>query len=187
MGGALFNYGVYKTEYQCIAIGGVYDIISEIVNYYRYYLIGYLCSKYIRLNNILFKNEIVVAIAQIAFLANWYFFEYHNMLLIFAGSVGAIVTLQNFVKSYVDEHSKIGLLLIYIGKCSLGIYVIHYFLIPTLPFFNPIIDVKNPFIWQLTISFLISIPIISVSVIVYKLIEGNRWLNLLMFGKKYNK
>lgn len=109
------------------AIDDKYILITNFANYYRYYLIGYLCRKYEPLNKFLFANRIVGAVAVIAFFANWFFYEMHNMVLIFIGTLGAIIMLQNFVTHRVSEHSKIGKCFIYLGKCSLGIYVIHYF------------------------------------------------------------
>lgn len=105
-------------------------VISGFVNYYRYFLIGYLCKKYVSLNTFLFENKLVGALAFVAYFLNWYFFELHNMALIFFGTLGGIIVVQSFVKNYISSEGVIGKLLIYVGKCSLGIYVIHYFFYP---------------------------------------------------------
>jgi len=165
-----------------------YGLITGLTNYYRYYLIGYLCRKYEKINSILFNNSITFAIGFICYFLNWYFFNLHNILLIFFGALGAIIVIQNLVQYYVQEDSKLGLLLMNVGRCSLGIYVIHYFLIPQLPTsFQNFLVVGNPFIWQFTFAILTAFPIIVVSCLIFKTISMNHWLNLMFFGKLSKK
>ena len=159
-------------------------IVTQIVNYYRYYLIGYLCKKYMSLKEFLFREEII-AIGFIAYFLNWYFFELHNMLLIFTGSLGAIIVLQKFFMESVTVKSHIGGVLSTIGRHSLAVYVLHYFFIPDI---SGIIGKfltggVNIFIWQLLFAFLVAIPIVAASVFIGILLEKNKYLNLLFFGK----
>lgn len=166
--------------------GGLYDIVAGIVNYYRYYLIGYMCKKYINFNKLIFCNDIVAGLGLIAYFLNWYFFERHNILLIFGGSMGAIIVLQRFFQMAVKEDSGIGKALSSIGKQSLAIYVIHYFLIPDVSAsMHDFLDCPNSFIWQLTFAFLLSIPIIAISMLVGRLISTNKLLNFVCFGKLF--
>jgi len=168
--------------------GDLYNVITGMTNYYRYFLVGYLCKKYCRLNRFLFENDLVCAFGVVAYFLNWYFFEYHNILLIFTGTLGAIIALQTFVKRFLTGNNKLTNLLIAVGKCSLGIYVIHYFFIPDISAVTQdFIDCGNPFIWQLLFAVLLAIPLVAASMFVYKLIEMNRWLQLLCFGRKSNK
>lgn len=163
-------------------------IITRLTNYYRYYLIGYLCHKYTAFNHILFENSVVCALGFVAYILNWYYFNYHNIALIFLGTLGAIIVLQNFIRNTVNVENWIGKLFIILGKCSLGIYVIHYFFIPDISgITSSFLNVLNPFIWQLTFAVTMAIPIIMASVFVYRLISQNQWLFLIFFGKKTNK
>lgn len=83
-------------KFNILHIGCNFDnIVDGLANYYRYFLIGYLCKKYIRLDSLLFRNPIVIAIGFIAYFVNWYFFECHNIFLIFGGTLGAIIVIQN--------------------------------------------------------------------------------------------
>ena len=166
--------------------GNLCEIITGLVNYYRYYMIGYLCKKYFNLNKLLFHNDIVAAIGFVAYILNWFFFEIHNMLLIFTGSFGAIIVIQRFFQMMVKENSKAGRTLSSIGKQSLAIYVIHYFFIPDVSAsMHDFLDCSNPFIWQLTFAFLLSIPIIASSMFVGKLIETNKYLKFIFFGHTF--
>lgn len=176
-------------KFNILHIGCNFDnVVDGLANYYRYFLIGYLCKKYIRLDSLLFRNQIVIAIGFIAYFLNWYFFECHNIFLIFTGTMGAIIVIQNYVLNYIKADSHIGQTLIKVGKCSLGIYVIHYFLIPEISSIaQKLVMVGNPFIWQLAFAILVAIPIVAVSMFVYKLIEMNKWLYLTFFGKELNR
>lgn len=42
-------------------------VINQLVAYYRFYLLGYLCKKYKSINNLLFYNKYVYAIGFVAF------------------------------------------------------------------------------------------------------------------------
>ena len=173
---------------QGYADGDAYANISRLLNYYRYFLIGFLCRKYASFNRLLFKNSYIFAIGFVFYFLNWYFFEMHNMFLIFFGTLGAIIVLQNWIQQSVAPLSAVGRLLIYVGRCSLGIYVIHYFFIPSFPEnVHRILCIGNPFIWQLTMAVLIAVPIVTASIFVYKMISMNRWLYLSFFGKIYKK
>ncbi|NBH93592.1 acyltransferase [Muribaculaceae bacterium Z1] len=163
-------------------------VIAGFVNYYRYFLIGYLCKKYVRFNDLLFDNKLIGAFAFFAYILNWYFFEFHNIALIFLGTLGGIIVVQSFVKNYISAEGAVGKLLIYIGKCSLGIYVIHYFFIPDVSgVIGNFLDCGNPFIWQLTFAMIIAVPIVAASIFLYKLMEMNKWLYFIFFGKKIDK
>lgn len=176
----------FKIYLNKVGGGDLREIITGFVNYYRYYLIGYMCRKYMSLNKQLFCNDIVAAMGFIAFFLNWYFFEYHNMLLIFGGNIGAVIVVQRFFQMVGKGDSVAGKALSFIGKQSLAIYVIHYFLIPDVSAsMHDFLDCPNSFIWQLTFAFMLSMPIIAASMFVGKLIETNRILNFVCFGKPF--
>lgn len=110
--------------------GICYSMITNYVNYYRYYLIGFLCHKHVRFNDMLFKNDIVAAVGFVFYFLNWFYFELHNVALIFGGTLGGIIVVQRFFQKCVDADSAIGKGLCAVGTMSLSIYVIHYFFIP---------------------------------------------------------
>lgn len=177
---------VIKIHFTLLGGGDLCNIITGFVNYYRYFLIGYMCRKYLNLYKLLFCNEMVAAVGLMAYLLNWYFFDSHNMLLIFGGSLGAMIVIQRFFQKTVKEDSGVGRAFASIGKQSLAIYVIHYFFIPDVSaLMHDFLDCPNPFIWQLTFAFLLSIPIIASCMFVGRLIETNRFLNFMCFGKPF--
>lgn len=108
--------------------------------------------------------------------------------LTFAGAFGAIIILQNFFRSYGElENNKSEVLrgLTYLGSKTLPIYLIHYYFIPQFSqVFAPIMNVGNPFMWQLSIAFAISAVIIALSLAVEQIICINPYLNWLLLGDK---
>lgn len=167
-------------------IGGGNDLLccSQLVTYYRYFLIGYLCHRYSRMNNFLFKNDIVYAIAFILYFIQWRYCNLYNMVLIFCGGMGAIIVLQNYLAKKQNVDNAIMRVLTRIGSASLPVYVIHYFFIPDISIVShAYFDVVNPFIWHLSFSMLLSLPIIVASMFLGLLIQQNKYLNFLFFGK----
>ena len=168
--------------------GLYYSMVASYMNYYRYYLIGYLCHKYIRFNDFLFKNDIVAAIGFILYFLNWFYFNLHNMLLIFGGTMGGIIVVQRFFQKYLDSDSAVAKGLCSVGTMSLSIYVIHYFFIPDVSSIMQDIVYAgggNTFIWQLLFSVLLALPIVGASMLVGKLIETNKYLNVVFFGRLF--
>lgn len=166
------------------AEGGNLVPVDNMVTYYRYYLIGWLCHKYAPINRFLLENKVVYALAFVAYLLQWYFCERHNMVLIFAGGMGAIIVLQNWFNSQNAESISMRLLS-YLGRNSLSIYVFHYFFIPNVSnVIHDFLQVGNPFIWMLTFAVLLSIPITAAAYFVGSIIEKNNFLKYIVLGKR---
>lgn len=169
----------YKFELLCI---------NQLNTYYRYFLIGYLCRRYSKLNSILFKNDIVYAVGLLSYFLQWRLCDVHNMALIFLGGTGAIIVLQRYVEMMQTSNNWVFSALSKIGCMSLSIYVIHYFFIPDIS--GIIHDFAyagggNIFIWQLLLSVLLALPIVGASMFVGRLIETDKYLNVIFFGRLF--
>ena len=159
--------------------------VPNLVNYYRYFLLGWLCRKYDRLFELLFKNKLVFAIGAILYLAKWSFYDINNMLLSFLGSIGAIVMLQQFFMHYSESQNKSLKVLTYLGKNTMIIYLAHYFFIPDLvEVVKPLMAGDNMFIVTLSLSLLVAFPIILACLLLGKIIESNKYLAFLFLGKR---
>ena len=164
--------------------GGDFLSCNQLNTYYRYFLIGYLCHRYSKMNTFLFKNDIVYAIAFLLYFIQWRYCNLFNMVLIFCGGMGAIIVLQRYLSNKQNVHNAIMRFLTWIGGASLPVYVIHYFFIPDISDYSHLyLDAQNPFIWHLTFSLLLSLPIIVACIFVGQLIQQNKYLNFLFFGK----
>lgn len=162
---------------------GHFISVDNMVTYYRYYLIGWLCHKYNPFNKFLLENKILYALAFVAYLLQWHFCDQHNMLLIFAGGMGAIIVLQNWFCCQASAKQPMKLLS-YMGRNSLTIYVFHYFFIPNASnVLHDVLQVGNPFIWMLAFAMLLVVPIIIASCFVGSLVNNNRYLRFIILGK----
>lgn len=155
-----------------------------ITSYYRYYLLGYLCRKINVINNVLFNNIWVGALAFVCFLAKWLFYDYHSVLLSFAGTLGAIIVIQRLLMSFSGKHNKTLSLFSFLGNKTMVIYVLHYFFLPNLSSYGHyLMGGDNVFIVHFTVALLVSIPIVLASVLLGRLIESNNILSVVMLGK----
>lgn len=164
-------------------VGGGIFCINQLVAYYRIYLIGYLCKKYVKLNDLLLENKYVYAVCGIAFFARWFWAGSVNMLISFAGIMGAIIILRNFFVDHANNDSKVMCLLSYLGQKSLNIYVLQYFFLANLSFLTPYVSNEYGFIWNLMLAVAFTVPIIAASLFVGANIERNELLRWLMLGK----
>lgn len=162
--------------------GGVIPV-NQLVSYYRYFLIGWMCKKYLPFNRLLFANNIVYAFGFIAFLLQWYWCDKSNMLLIFIGGMGAIIVLQQWLQQATQN--RVLDIFSYLGQKSLIIYVIHYFFIPNVSQqLNSFLTISSlPFIWQFFFAIALSSIIIAASLFVGSLIEKNKYLSFVLLGK----
>lgn len=159
--------------------------VPNLVNYYRYFLLGWLCRKYYKLFELLFKNKLIFAIGAFLYLAKWYFYGVNNMLLSFLGSIGAIVMLQQFFMHYSESQNKGLKLLTYLGQNTMIIYLVHYFFIPDLvEVVKPLMAGDNMFIVTLTLSLLVAFPIILACLLLGKIFESNKYLSFVFLGKR---
>ncbi len=165
-------------------VGGGILSINQLVAYYRIYLVGYLCRKYVRLNDFLFENKYVYAVCGIAFFARWLWAGSVNMLISFAGIMGAIIILRNLFVDNAENDSKAMRVLGYIGQKSLNIYVLQYFFLANISFLIPYVSNEYGFIWNFMLTVIFAIPITAASLFVGAIIERNELLRWLMLGKK---
>ena len=165
-------------------VGGGILSINQLVAYYRIYLVGYLCRKYVRLNDFLFENKYVYAVSGIAFFARWFWAGSVNMLISFAGIMGAIIILRSLFVDHAENDSKAMRVLAYLGQKSLNIYVLQYFFLANISFLTPYVSNEYGFIWNFMMAVIFAIPITAASLFVGAIIERNELLRWLMVGKK---
>ena len=109
-----------------------------------------------------------------------------GVLRLVLGFCGSLIVLNLFLshQSYVE--SRVGCFLKYIGRRSLEIYLLHYFLLPDLTYAAEYVDSSSTII-GLAISILISILIIIVSLMIGNIIRLSPFLSSILLGVKINK
>lgn len=163
--------------------------IGSLANYYRYYLIGFLCRKYVRLYNLFFYHPVSYAIGFIFLALQFVYADKCNYVLAFLGALGGVILLQGVFASISDvENNKSRLLkaLAFIGTKTLPIYLIHYFFIPDMKRYGELlIGIGNPFIIHLAVCLLLALAIIIVLLLVEHIIDKNKYLAWLLLGKAF--
>lgn len=161
------------------------SVLHNLVTYFRYFIIGYFIHKYEIISKILL-NKYSYFIGLTCYIIQCYFFDHHNIILIFMGGLGAIIVLLQFMQTI--KETKSGLKLSDIGQKSLAIYCIHYFLISDLSqIIHQYLDINNGFGIQLILSLTYTIIIIYACLIAEKIFSINSITNLLLLGKFNSK
>ena len=103
-------------------------------------------------------------------------------------SLAGLVVVFSFFRSkqaLFSRETALGRTMQYVGRRTLDIYLIHYFLIPMqLNFVTVFTDHPMPVI-EATVSSIIAIVIIAASLLVSEIIRLSPWLAHWLFGAKY--
>lgn len=83
-----------------------------------------------------------------------------------------------------SDESRMSRLLRYVGRRTLDIYMIHYFLIPDLSFLKPWINSGNMIVIQLFIGIAVTVMIVALSLLVSSILRKNRYMESWLFGVK---
>ena len=94
------------------------------------------------------------------------------------------VVLAFFRGSEYMEKSACGKNLQLVGRRTLDIYMIHYFLLPHLKFLGPWLSIGNQFVMQFLISGIFTVIIVFLSLLISKILRESRFLSAWLFGVK---
>ena len=179
----------HHQEYPIIDLLGLTHL-----QYYIYFVIGFMISKYDLLNKLLNhrKSDIFVGGGILAFFLI-HIFTYNGESVRYLGSStfwfmlsslsGLIVILCVFRKYEALSESKVGLMLQYIGRYTLDIYFIHYFFIPrNLSMIGDWFKLHSNPIIELSLAMAIAALLIMVSLIVSKIIRMSPLLAHWLLG-----
>lgn len=157
--------------------------LSQLNTFAKYFVVGLLCRKFEGLFKYLSDDSFIYALSFILFIMQWFLTGRSNFFLITLGALGAIIVILQSLKN-VSGNSRILSWFTLMGRNSLAIYLLNYFFIPDVSSWFKTINVLNPFIFQLTASLIVSIPIIMSSLFVSSLISKNVYLKYLLLGNK---
>lgn len=171
-------------------------------NYFQYFAFGYICSMYKETFNKIIECKYLAAIIITLFSALFYIKRCHitnfagdgmsiyRMLdIIFEMIIGyfGLLIVYNTFKTYQGSFTndkKIGRTLQFIGKRTLDIYLLHYFLLPHLPQIGQMLSDCSNATLELTVGLLISIIIICLCLIISSILRISPFLAKWLFGVK---
>lgn len=165
--------------------------------YFVYFIFGTIVRQYFPIFLKLTDNSKIMSPLIFIWLVSLLFFHsvkgfesYRNFLTYFLWGFIGIIIVFRFFEKYQDtfkKEKKIGMLLQYIGKRTLDIYLLHYFFIPrNLSFIGNFFEkYPNPTI-EVFLSLFIAMLIISLCLLTSNIIRMSPFLAHWIFGVKYN-
>ena len=180
---------------------GNYLCLHQTCNFFLYFVIGILISKYKELVDKLLSNKLIPFFTLLIFFVSSYIMFSCFSIEELSGISGKIIetigeTLVGisgmlslyilFVhyKSCFNNNNLFGRSLIIIGNNTLAIYLIHYFLLPNLPMVGDFLKNYPNIICELILGFIISYIIITITILITKLVRISPVMGKILFGDK---
>ncbi len=192
--------------YQLFSSGGGMDVVGllSVVRgvYFMFFIIGTLVRKHYTTVESLLDKKYTVAVLLVSFVVLCLLLECYDVcrydvcgfdvcrygLSKSAGLIGVFLVLSIFrrYRNELDKTNKVGYVLQYVGRRTLDIYLIHYFIIRSnlktvLPNFSAL---QAPFA-EFILSFLVAVVIIACCLLVSAVIRTSPFMAHLLFGQKY--
>ncbi len=159
---------------------------------FMFFIIGTLVRKRYKAVESLLDKKYTVAVLLVSFVVLCLLLECYDIgghwISKSAGLIGVFLVLSIFRKyrNELDKTNKVGYVLQYVGRRTLDIYLIHYFIIRSnlktvLPDFSAL---QAPFA-EFILSFLVAVVIIACCLLVSTVIRTYPFMAHLLFGQKY--
>ncbi|MCH5182490.1 MAG: acyltransferase [Prevotellaceae bacterium] len=172
---------------------------ENLTKYFQFFTLGIFVSRYRELffslmQNTVFSTLMIVGWVGCLLLCYNDFFKtaypflfrvVHDIVVRYCSLMAVIMIF--FGKAQYMSASKVGKHLQFIGRRTLDIYMIHFFLIPNLRFLGPFLSKGNMFVIQLSISAVVTLIIVAISLLVSYIIRRSDILAQWLFGVKIKK
>lgn len=156
--------------------------IDKVAKFYMFFQMGYFVNTYILLKKI-FSSQYTYMVGLISYSTLFIFYGYdlQNInTLAFILPISAIIVLVNIIEKNQVILSCKGILP-WIGKHSLEIYLIHFFVLSAIP--KNIVECGGILYLQIIVLLLISLCCIAVSLVASLAIHQSEILSLVFLGK----
>lgn len=184
-------------------IKSVIDILclTNTFVYFQFFIFGNLCARYFGLFERFLKNRWAIALIILGFCALFGLYRYcfssgetYGLALqsIKAGSnllsryCGLLIVFA-FFKRYQDSFTattRLGSVLQYIGKRTLDIYLLHYFLLPSLPWIGDFFKTTPNIVLEFTIGIVLALLVTGMSLLIGNILRTSDLLGHYLFGAK---
>ena len=179
------------------------DILSlhSLFKYFPYFALGYICAMdrerfYRVLDNRYFVFVAIILFACV-FCVNKCFLQphkdvsmacyagYHGISFLL-GFLGLLIVFNTFrvYSSTFSLDTKVGRALQYIGKRTLDIYLLHYFLLPHMPQFGGVLFAGKNIALELVGVGILSLVVVGLCLVVSNILRTNPLLAKYLFGAK---
>lgn len=203
-GGLFIAKFVLKVVPSLNEIGNILTL-HHTFNYFQYFAFGYICSMYKEAFNKGLDNKFVVTAVLLLFAAGFYVKQCYisnfvgdsidvwklldTLAELILGYLGLVIV-YNTMRIYRDSFTsstKIYASLQNIGKRTLDIYMLHYFLLPNLLFISGFIRTWNNVVLELFVGVAVSLLVICVCLLISNILRTSSILAQYLFGVKAKK
>lgn len=152
---------------------------------YNKLFLKFISSDYVRTSIIAaFVIFLVISINTVYTISNPFIHSLvHDELVRYAG----LITLFIFFfikKDFFDTSNHITNSLLFIGRRTLDIYLLHYFLIPQMPWLTKYLESSNVILLQFVITGIVSLLVVAVCLLISEIIRSSNALAYFCFGAK---
>lgn len=162
-------------------------IFGNLVSCYREKVFKMLDNKYIITTILLFFAVLFVIYSHQPDITQNYI-RYSSTKIIAEGvaylGVITVIAVFRHYKYYFSKNTKIGQGLQYIGRRTLDIYLLHFFLIPSIPSIGKFFSANNNLVLETTVVIGLSLMVILFCLIISNIIRISPLLGHYLFGAK---
>ena len=170
--------------------------LTRVCQYFPFFTLGLLTHKHYDYVKKLLDGSLLISLSIIIFVAALYFcyqpmcvsFVPHNLwwlLRILVVSTSGLVVVFTFFyrnSSFFDQDNWINKSLMFIGRRTLDIYLIHEFLLPDMTFLSSFFSTNSVFLLELFLGLVIALMIVSVCLLISAVIRMSPILGHYLLG-----
>ena len=165
--------------------------LDRVAIYIVYFFIGIICKMYLDTFLKAIQNNYLNAFMLFFFVANCYF-NTQNLILNYLTSLSGVYIIYRtfqYNKQYFSNQNRVSRGLSFIGKNTLPVYFLHYFIIEGINITNPSIlhAISGSWLFELTFCLLLSLFVVILSLLLDQFIKGFKPIHILMFGPELKK
>ena len=204
MNGSLILFALAGLAIRTLQPTAIYDssitqilTLTNLFNYFQYFVLGYFVRRYSDRSFAIVDNDCVNCVAIIFYAVSITFINVYDVVATYPllGSVlrhvltryaGLFIVFAFFFKhrNYFASDGYVSRTMQFVGRRTLDIYLLHYFIIPMdMPFIRSILDCGNIAL-QFACLTIISSVIIGLCLVVSEIIRNSNFLSHYLFGAK---
>lgn len=193
---SIVNDGTIQKDFYTLSQAGINILsLNRLFYYFQWFAFGNIISRYrdsfFRIINDMKRSSIIIILFFVLFIVykciniEWV----GDSLEIFLGYLGLIIVVAFFYKyeNCVKSDSIIGKSLQYIGKRTLDVYLLHFFLLPSLPMVGFWFVAHPNLVLELTVGLILSLLVIGLCLLISNIIRISPLLGNALFGAKIQK
>ena len=175
--------------------------LYNLCQYFQFFVFGVLTRKYYSRVQELLSGKVVITLALIVYVISLYFCyhpEYskrvpHLLWWLLRLEVvrisGLIVVFTFFFRNaaFFDRDSRLVSVMTYVGRRTLDIYLIHYFLLPDMSYLSKYFAVGNTFTIEFFVTLAVAILVVALCLAISAIIRLSPFLGHYLLGAPKQK